>query len=923
MSKPVAMGSLRAASRDGMSSTSFLSHLKLRPSTYRGSTSVSFRVGPSIRAVLDKPSSNTSGGSSGSTSGNGSGSRFTRSGTGQDSLDIARAALERLFSQNYRQHHKTEVDSTRFLEDAIAQLEMDLSTVFEAMREKEEELAESEQRLLFDRDNLETARELIQEREARLAEIQTSQLSLREDAEKIRSKLAEQTEELVAARKEVDLRNKEIREAKEGLGKKEEEITRAHSAIRARNEKLRLAEAQLQAQESQLVASTAEVRQLRLDLRSAVAEKKRLQEELEDSHKELRRQEGKLTAMESDLEKRSGIVTAAQKEIKILQKHLKNSGVTGEAASRELAQAKSMIGAVKAELKVSNEALSKFRFEVHELKAAVSRQEREATNASMLLKKRERELERANAELAKEKATLQEVRASVLDLETKLKHEMDACETLATEVRDARSKLRTAMSEASELRKSVRQVESELSDAKISLQLKEAELVGLRLELQETASDLSIAKQDLTTRSEELNAAASALEGLRRELAAVKLELQVKDERVAASDKALEMREETIGAMEVKLEGSNARLAAAETVVEQIAELSRKLADSALAAGGFDMRVLPSGRAVQSGGAGSVGLRGGKMLVGESVLLAETNRELFAASRALLEREHGMQLLQVGRADALSFNRPDLLAIPFQMSPPPPLPPSCSPFLRLSMSISRGTLHPLPFRVPEREEEIRQLTARWEEREAALTAMRVEVISGAREIAQLRDVIKSASSRQAGQGEGAEKVSQADLVAHEVVKLELEVAKVEVETAMSALQGMADLSAQLKADADDRMLLLPASSLGSATASASQLHSCLALASADVVRVAGSAASQMGGEEEEQQLVQLQQQKEREEKRQREEKQEEARMQQQLQERDNAWRMAVRAMSNLTRLTQKLAADAQAEFSGEEPVLQM
>ncbi|CAI5950342.1 unnamed protein product [Closterium sp. NIES-65] len=866
----------------------------------------------------------------------------------------------------------------------VAMLEMDLSTVFEAMREKEEELAEAEQRLLFDRDNLETARELIQEREARLAENQTSQLSLREDAEKIRSKLAEQTEELVAARKEVDLRNKEIREAKEGLGKKEEEISRAHAAIRARNEKLRLAEAQLQAQESQLVASTAEVRQLRLDLRSAVAEKKRLQEELEDSQKELRRQEGKLTAMESDLEKRGGIVTAAQKEIKILQKHLKNSGVKGEAASRELAQAKSMIGAVKAELKVSNEALSKFRSEVHELKSAVSRQEREATNASMLLKKRERELERANAELAKERATLQAVRAAVLDLETKLKHEMDACETLAMEVRDARSRLRTAMSEASELRKSVRQAESELSDAKITLQLKEAELVGLRLELQESASDLSIAKQDLKSRSEELDAAASALEGLRRELAAVKLELQVKDERVAASDKALEMREETIGAMEVKLEGSNARLAAAETVVEQIAELSRKLADSALAAGGFDMGVLTSGRAVQSGGVGSVGLRGGKMLVGESVLLAETNRELFAASRALLEKEHGMQLLQVGPTDL-----PDLLLhihliFPPQLSPPRSLPRTCFPSLLLSTSLSRAAPSarpPWPFRLPlphfvsflsipwptphpkqeqeqeqreqnerlleqlraaraalgekqieldsvksllaEREEEIRQLTARWEEREAALTAMRAEVISGAREIAQLRDVIKSASSRQAGQqGEGVEKVSQADLVAHEVVKLELEVAKVEVETAMSALQGLADLSAQLKADTNDRPLLLPASSLGSSTASASQLHgSRPALASASAaVGVSGSAAQQ--GEEQEQQQ-RLQRQQEREERRQREEEQEEARMQQQLQERDNALRMAVRAMSNLTRLTQKLAADAQAELSGEEPVLQM
>ncbi|GJP30850.1 hypothetical protein CLOM_g7180 [Closterium sp. NIES-68] len=920
MSKSVAVGSLRAASRDGLSSTSFLTHLKLRPSTYRGSTSTSLRVGPSIRAVLDKPSSNTSGGSSSSSSsssgggGNVSGSRFSRSNAGHDSLDVARAALERLFSQNYRQDLKPEVDSTKFLEDAIAQLEMDLSTVFEAMREKEEELAEAEQRLLFDRSNLDSARELIQEREARLVKSQAAQVTLREDAEKIRATLAEQTEELASARKDLELRNKEIRDAKDGLAKKEEEITRAHAAIRARNEKLGLAETELKAREGQLLASTAEVRQLRLDLRSAVADKKRLQEELEDSRKELLRQEGKLVAMEADLEKRAGIVTAAQKEIKILQKHLKNSATTGEAASRELAQAKKMIGAVKVELKVSNESLNKFRSEVHELKAAVVKQDREASNAAMLLKKRERELERANSDLAKEKETLQMARAAVLDVEIKLKHEMDACETLAMEVRDARTKLRAATAEAAELRKDVRQAESQLMDAKLSLQLKEAELVGLRLDLQETQSDLSLSKQDLRSRTEELESAVSALEGLRRELAAVKLELQVKEERMEASDRALELREESIGVMEVKLEGSNARLAAAETAVEQIAALSRKLADSALAAGGFDMGVLPSERAVQSGGAGLGRVRSGKMLVGESVLLAETNRELFAASRALLEKEHVMLLLQEQEQEQRAQNERLLEQLRAA---------------RAALGAKQTELDSVKSLLAEREEEIRQLSARWEEREGALATMRAEVIAGAREIAQLRDVIKSASAvksgqaaGQAGEGQEAVEISQADLVAHEVVKLELEVAKVEVETAMSALQGLADLSAQLKAGVCEERMLPESSSPASAShsaASACQLFDTKSvLASATTPASRGS--QQDGEEQKQQQQQRMQQQQEQEERRQREE---EARMQQQLKERDNALHMAVRAMANLTRLTQKLAADAEAELGGTQPMLQM
>ncbi|GJP42529.1 hypothetical protein CLOM_g13219 [Closterium sp. NIES-68] len=207
---PHALAHRALAHRSLSSSTALSSARALKPPTpavLLATRRSSCRL--TVRAVLDKSSSRSSDSRSGSSAGHGGGK------VGNDALEAARSALERLFQQAHAHEQKQKLlgpaaapadataASVAFLEDAVQQLEVDLSAVFEALREKEGELALDERRVADERASMVAAREVLMAREAQLEERQVAQGEMRDEAEQLRRKVREQGAEVEEVKRDV------------------------------------------------------------------------------------------------------------------------------------------------------------------------------------------------------------------------------------------------------------------------------------------------------------------------------------------------------------------------------------------------------------------------------------------------------------------------------------------------------------------------------------------------------------------------------------------------------------------------------------------------------------------------------------------------------------------------------------------------
>ncbi|CAI7880025.1 unnamed protein product [Closterium sp. NIES-54] len=801
-----------------------------------------------VRAILDKSSSRNSNSRSGSGDpGDGHGK------VSSDPLEVARSALERLFQQAHEHEEKqrllgpaTATDltgaSVAFLEDAVQQLEVDLAAVFEALREKEGELALDERRVADERASLVTAREALMAREAQLEERQAAQGVMRDEAERLRRKVREQDAEVEEVKRAVAEREAELTRAKEVLALKEEEIARAHLAIRQRNERIEAAEMDAKTRETQLSAAEAELRRLEADVAAAEGEGRRAAQEAEAARRELERQEAKLQKMAAELEGRAQVVAAAEEEINALSARLREAGASGKLVEQEVSGARRVVGDLKAEMALSGGAAEAFRAQVKELRLAVARKGREASSARMQAQKRDKELNRAKGELERDRAALKAAKARVSELEKQVRAQVDEAERLRSSVNAERAEMLNASTELAQLRKEFRRVDGELREAKL---------------LRDAQAKLATSQADLATRTADLMAAQRSMVEMRREMKAVAMELRVKEERLAGMAADMARKDARLAQVEQQLDGSNARLVVAESTVQQIAQLSQKLADSALEAAerlGLGPSVSLDAAPLSAGAAKGrqyLNAHGG---VGESALLAETNQQLFAASRALLERDAALHRLQVSTREGRE----------------------AEVRLRGELAVAQEELREREGEVvevravlQERDEEVRRLRARWGQREGELSAIREEVVAGAREIGELKRAITGASRAGEGEGEGVQ-------LADEVVKLELE--------------GLLDLSYQLRDDCATHALPATHPRQPAVPPAAADM---LARAGAHAAVGSGAPRGAKGEVKEEAGVVQWR-----------------------VVQREEALGLAARAMGGLKRLTRKLVADAESELAG-------
>eukprot|EP00270_Netrium_digitus_P001239 TRINITY_DN11351_c0_g1_i3.p1 TRINITY_DN11351_c0_g1~~TRINITY_DN11351_c0_g1_i3.p1 ORF type:complete len:504 (-),score=226.84 TRINITY_DN11351_c0_g1_i3:111-1409(-) len=219
--------------------------------------------------------------------------------------------------------------------------------------------------------------------------------------------------------------------------------------------------------------------------------------------------------------------------------------------------------------------------------------------------------------------------------------------------------------------------------------------------------------------------------------------------------------------MQTTLDRSQVKLLEATNVIHQIAELSSLLAASAA--------------------------DGSMAASDETSVLWEGNVELFAAKRRLMEQGLELQHLQEKEAAGVLEQAAILAKLKAAKE--------SLQEKEVDLEVSRAAL-------ASRDHELQQLLRRWEQREEELARMRVQVVEEAQHVQSLRQRMTPASSeadkgliavgdREVTQAREESAVSEEEFI---LQNLELEVAKVEVETALSALRGLADLSRELKAE---------------------------------------------------------------------------------------------------------------------------
>lgn len=295
------------------------------------------------------------------------------------------------------------------------------------------------------------------------------------------------------------------------------------------------------------------------------------------------------------------------------------------------------------------------------------------------------------------------------------------------------------------MKSDLQQKESSLSDASFSLQMKEAELISAKLEVYQLRSNHALVQLGLNDKTVELQLAQQTVQELRKEVSEVRAVLQSKEEQLLRLSALLQEKEEQLLIMRTNLDDSQVQLSEATSIVEQIAALSTSLVDSAN--------------------------QGKPSVYDEESILMQTNVELFSANRKVFERE--LQLKHFQEKSVENIIRRQEVEAELEA-------------VKECLREKDRELQNAQEALAQKEHEVKQLLNRWETREGELDQLREQVIAEAKGLRSLQSLLQKNGSL-GGEHSGKSAVEI----------LELEVARLEVESTFVALQSLADLSQEL------------------------------------------------------------------------------------------------------------------------------
>lgn len=690
-----------------------------------------------IRSVLDKQKGNTNGSVNGyNTHINGS-------------KDPARIALERLFTQTQKLEKKI-MAASHGLKDSkgkydlnLEGLESDLQAALTALKKKEEDLQAAERAVAVDWRRMESVRKDLDLREKEIIAAQVLQESLEKELDKYREESVVRAEELKKIKHRLNEKETEISSFQFASRTKEEELGRLSRELVNKNEELAKTGAELESKD--MLISQASM--VMAGQRSEIAELQRVlnerEAELMKSENEKREEQEKLKISEANLEERVVAWFLAQQELKKLAQEVMKYKGSSVATEEELERTRNLLAQVKKELRISQKSIESYRQRLQDQDAELELQRVEFSKQKNKIQSYETFLRHAHMEIKNEREKLQFAEAHRRELEQHLANEREKMDKLQKELQQEKSYLNQSVEEVSSLKKELEKKDASFNDAQTLLQFKESELVVARLEMQRLKSDVAFVQRNLIDKDKDLVVAKENLEGLHEEISQLKGLMRAKEDQLLKAALMLKDKDEQLKIIQSDLDDKKLKFSEAASVVEHIADLTKALVESAN--------------------------EGKSLTMDDDSILLQTNCELYATNRALLERELQLQHIQEKSVEDLRKWEQSEAELGSMKE--------CLRQKEKELLEAHRTL-------ALKDQEIKDFLSKWDVRENELIKMREEVIEEANGLNSLHEIVQK---RMGGKTLG-------DLA---LEKLELDAAHLEIEAAMRALRNLADLSQKL------------------------------------------------------------------------------------------------------------------------------
>lgn len=688
-----------------------------------------------IKSVLDKKKGNVNGTANGNNANN------------NGFKDPARLALEKLFIQTQKLEEQMVTGSSNAngsnYDLNLEGLESDLQIALAALKAKEEELQVAERAVAFDRREVEQARKDLDFREKEVVSAQILQRRLEEELKKSRDDFVVQAEELKESKLRLDEKEREISSVRHALAEKEEELGRLKKELAKKDEEIVKIAADLQLRDELIGQADEVIAKQESEIRELQRILKERENELVETEKKRRAEEQKLKVSETTLEDRVVAWYMAQQELKNLAEEVSKYRVNSLATEEELKRARNLLAELKGELTTSQKSLESSRQRLKAQQAQLELQRMELSKQKNKIQSHVTSLRHAQLEVGSEREKLRLAETYCKELEHHLANERCTVDELQKELHREKSSLNQAIEEVRSLKKELEQRNAAFSDAQTLLQLKESELVAARLEMQCLKSDISFVQHNLSDRDKDLMVAQNNLKNLQEEIFQFKSLMRDKEDQLLKATIMLKDKDEQVKTMQLNLNDNKLKLSEATSVVEHIADLTRILVESAK--------------------------EGNVLTMDEDSLIMQSNCELFATNRALLETKLQLQHIQEMSVEDLrkqNQSEAELKA------------------MKECLREKEKELLEAHRALALKNQELKTLLNRWDIREKELAKMREEVIQEANSLNSLHAIIQK-------------RIGDKTLGELALEKLELEAAHLDIEAATSALRNLADLSHKL------------------------------------------------------------------------------------------------------------------------------
>lgn len=653
--------------------------------------------------------------------------------------DPAGLALDRLFLQA----QKPEQKKTGRRDINMCVFESDLQTADEALEGKEDQLKAAERNLTLDLSKVNRFQNYLGHRENKIVIALVLQTKLEEDLKKSRYEFYALSSELAKAKLALQEREQEIFSTQQALASKEEELEMLSRELIEKDEQLAQANLNLKTKDSLLNEANQVITKQQSEVKQLQSLLVEREKDLMMSEKKRKEEQGKVKILENNLEKRWVAWLVAQQEMKKLVHEVSKYQGKALVAEKELKKVSGRLYDLKKKLMSSQRSIETSSNNLRAQESQFEQQVKELFREKNAIESYEARLTDAQLEVGNEREKIRLAEQQQKGLEHDLLCERQTVDELKVELHRDRTHLQQTIKDVCLLENELEKKTQALNDTQTSLWLKESELVATRLEMHKLNAEMASMQLNLKDKGNDLKSAHVYMEELHEEMSQLKSLVESKEDKLVKATHLLEEKKEKMNMMQLDLHNNEMKLSQANLLMENIADLTKALVGS------------------EREGKGA--------LMDEDSLLIKTNYELFAAKRALLEKE--LELKHFWENSAEDMKRYQQREAEIET-------------LKELLKEKEKEILAIRRDLAVKDEELKALLSRWEDREIEITKMREEVIEEANGLNALHATVQN-------------RIGGKTLGELAVERLELEAAKLDVEAGVHALRNLVDLSNEL------------------------------------------------------------------------------------------------------------------------------